>query len=201
MSHRQPMVIKPVTLEGAHVRLEPLAIAHYESLCQVGLEPGIWRWIHTPVYSPGGMEQFIEKALLEHTNGKTLPFVIIEKSSATIVGSTRYYNIDVRHYNLEIGNTWIAPKWQRTAVHTEDLLLLLKHAFEVLGCIRVQFKTDSLNVPSRTALERVGATQEGIFRNHMFLPDGRIRHSIYFSILDSEWPSVKANLIEKLSKK
>lgn len=193
------MNVEPITLEGKYVRLEPLTIEYHEEFCRVGLDPEIWKWIHTPVNTPQDMRVFIEKALLDQAAGTALPFALIDKSSDIVVGSTRYYNIDKQHYQLEIGATWIAKKWQRTAIHTEDLLLLLQHAFETLGCIRVQFKTDSLNEPSIWSMERIGATYEGTFRNHMILPNGRIRHSLYYSILDSDWPDVKENLIKKLS--
>jgi RimJ/RimL family protein N-acetyltransferase len=123
-----------------------------------------------------------------------LPFALIEKSSGRAIGSTRYGNIDRTHYRVEIGWTWVAPAWQRSAVNTEAKYLLLQHAFETLGCIRVELKTDSLNEKSRVAILRIGAREEGTFRNHMITSSGRIRHSVYFSILDSEWPAVKSRL-------
>ena len=127
-----------------------------------------------------------------------LPFALIEKSTGRAIGSTRYGNIDRTHHRVEIGWTWVAPTWQRTAVNTEAKYLLLRHAFETLGCIRVELKTDSLNEKSRNAILRIGAREEGTFRNHMITASGRIRHTVYFSVLDSEWPEVKSRLQSRL---
>jgi len=127
-----------------------------------------------------------------------LPFALIEKSSGRAIGSTRYANIEPAHHRLEIGWTWVARSWQRTAINTEAKYLLLRHAFETLKCMRVELKTDSLNERSRAAILRIGARQEGIFRNHMMTASGRIRHTVYFSVVDSEWPNVKARLKARL---
>lgn len=184
----------PVTLEGRHVRLEPLSPAHHADLAAVGLEEELWRWIPVPVRTPEEMAAYIDSALNEQARGVSLPFALIEKASGRAIGSTRYGNIDRTHHRVEIGWTWVAPSWQRTAANTEAKYLLLKHAFETLGCIRVELKTDSLNERSRAAILRIGAREEGTFRNHMITASGRIRHSVYFSILDSEWPGVKSRL-------
>jgi RimJ/RimL family protein N-acetyltransferase len=144
------------------------------------------------------MSDYVQTALKEQAAGSALPFALIEKTSGRAVGSTRYGNIDRDHYRVEIGWTWVARQWQRTAINTEAKYLLLRHAFETLGCIRVELKTDSLNDRSRAAILRIGARQEGIFRNHMITANGRIRHTVYFSIVDSEWPEVKARLEAKL---
>ncbi len=188
------MVVSPVTLEGAHVRLEPLAKAHLAGLAKVGLDEELWRWIPVPVRTVEEMATYIETALQEEKRGVSLPFALIEKATGRAIGSTRYGNIDRTHRRVEIGWTWVARGWQRTAVNTEAKYLLLKHAFETLGCIRVELKTDSLNEKSRAAILRIGARKEGIFRNHMITASGRIRHTVYFSIVDSEWPAVKARL-------
>lgn len=193
------MQIQPVTLEGQQVKLEPLTLEHHGALCEVGLDPALWKVTTTQIHSAEDMHRYIETALKEQTRGTALPFVIVERSSSRAVGSTRYGNIDGAHRRLEIGWTWVARPWQRTFVNTEAKYLLLKHAFETLGCIRVEFKTDSLNQQSRAALLRIGATEEGIFRNHMITESGRIRHSVYYSIIDSEWPGVRSMLEEKLS--
>jgi RimJ/RimL family protein N-acetyltransferase len=137
---------------------------------------------------------YIDIALQEQERGVSLPFALIEKSGGRAIGSTRYGNIDRVHHRVEIGWTWVARDWQRTAVNTEAKYLLMKHAFESLGCIRVELKTDSLNERSRAAILRIGAKEEGIFRNHMITASGRIRHSAFYSIVDSEWPGVKARL-------
>ena len=192
------LIIEPVTLEGRHVRLEPLSRAHHADLTTVGLDPELWRWIPTPVRTPEEMNAYIETALQEQERGVSLPFAIIDKSSQHAIGSTRYGNIDRTHHRLEIGWTWVAPAWQRSAVNTEAKYLLLRHAFETLGCMRVELKTDSLNERSRAAILRIGAREEGTFRNHMITSTGRIRHTVYFSIIDSEWPDVKARLQRKL---
>jgi N-acetyltransferase len=188
------MSVAPVTLEGRHVRLEPLSHAHDADLSEIGLAEELWRWIPVPVRTPEEMSAYIETALNEQSRGVSLPFALIEKSNGRAIGSTRYGNIDRAHHRVEIGWTWVAPPWQRTALNTEAKYLLLKHAFEALGCIRVELKTDSLNERSRAAILRIGAREEGIFRNHMITASGRIRHSVYFSILNSEWPDVKSRL-------
>lgn len=188
------MIVAPVTLEGRHVRLEPLSKAHHAGLTAVGLAEELWRWIPTPVRTAEEMSAYITTALEEQARGVSLPFAQIEKSSGRTIGCTRYGNIDRTHHRVEIGWTWIAPEWQRTDVNTETKYLLLGHAFETLGCIRVELKTDSLNEKSRNAILRIGAKEEGTFRNHMITASGRIRHTVYFSILDSEWPAVKARL-------
>src|SRR3989475_12841355 len=193
------MNVAPVMLEGRHVRLEPLAKAHLAGLAQVGLEEELWRWIPVPVRTVEEMAAYIETALQEQERGVSLPFALMEKATGRAIGSTRYGNIDRTHRRVEIGWTWVAREWQRTAVNTEAKYLLLKHAFETLGCIRVELKTDSLNARSRAAILRIGAREEGIFRNHMITASGRIRHTVYFSIIDSEWPAAKARLEAILS--
>ena len=145
------------------------------------------------------MKKYIDTALKDFSDGKALPFAIIEKGSNTAVGSTRFGNIERTHRRVEIGWTWIAKQWQRTFINTEAKYLLLSHAFDTLGCLRVEFKTDSTNSRSRNALMRIGAKEEGVFRNHMIMSGGRIRHSVYFSIIDSEWNEVKRELEKKLA--
>jgi len=187
-------MVTPVTIEGQLVRLEPLAKAHLEGLARVGLDEELWRWIPVPVRTVEELAGYIDTALEEHARGVSLPFALIEKATGRAIGSTRYGNIDRTHYRVEIGWTWVAREWQRSAVNTEAKYLLLRHAFETLRCIRVELKTDSLNEKSRAAILRIGAKEEGIFRNHMITASGRIRHTVYFSVVDSEWPAVKARL-------
>jgi RimJ/RimL family protein N-acetyltransferase len=194
------MKIRPVTLEGNYVRLEPLGLEHHAALCEVGLDQELWKITMTLIRTSDEMKQYILTALSEQREARSLPFAIIEKQSGKAIGSTRYGNIDVINKRVEIGWTWIARKWQRTAVNTETKYLLLTYAFETLGCIRVEFKTDSINSKSRNALLRIGAKEEGILRNHMIAPGGRLRHSVYFSIIDSEWPQAKKNLERKLQR-
>jgi RimJ/RimL family protein N-acetyltransferase len=192
------MKVEPVVLEGSHVRLEPLTLAHHAGLSEVGLDEELWRWIPVPVRTPAEMAAYIETALKEQANGASLPFVQIEKATGRPIGSTRYGNIERTHRRVEIGWTWIGRAWQRTAVNTEAKYLLLRHAFETLGCLRVELKTDSLNQRSRNAILRIGAREEGIFRNHMITASGRIRHTVYFSVINSEWAEAKARLGARL---
>ena len=193
------MIVTPVMLEGRHARLEPLAKEHLAGLEEVGLEEELWRWIPTAVRTREEMAAYIETALNEQERGVSLPFAIVEKATGRAIGSTRYGNIDHTNHRVEIGWTWVAREWQRTATNTEAKYLLLRHAFESLGCMRVELKTDSLNEKSRAAILRIGAKEEGIFRNHMITASGRIRHTVYFSIIESEWPAVKARLEARLS--
>jgi len=195
----EEMKVSPVTLEGRHVRLEPLAMAHLAGLAEIGLDEELWRWIPTAVRTKEEMEGYIETALREQERGVSLPFALMEPATGRAIGSTRYGNIDRIHHRVEIGWTWVGREWQRTAVNTEAKYILLRHAFETLGCIRVELKTDSLNEKSRAAILRIGAREEGIFRNHMVTASGRIRHSVYYSIVDAEWPAVKARLETKLN--
>lgn len=192
------MNIEPVVLQGRHVRLEPMGMEHLDGLCLVGLDETLWKWIPTDVVTRDDMSRYISVALGDRDRGVALPFVTVDISSDTIVGSTRFGNLDRAHRRAEIGWTWIGSKWQRTVVNTEAKLLMLTHAFEVWNCIRVELKTDALNEQSRNAIRRIGAREEGIFRNHMITDSGRFRDSVYFSIIDSEWESVKANLTSKI---
>jgi len=191
---------KPVTLEGRFVRMEPLTAAHLADLSDAGSDPEIWRWYTTPHDTPETMAAFIQTALKLQTEGSAVPFATIDRASGRAVGSTRFGNIYRPDRRVEIGWTWLSPNFQRTVANTEAKYLMLRHAFEKLGCLRVEFKTDSLNTKSRNALLRIGAVEEGTFRNHMVSWTGRIRHSVYFSIIDSEWPKVKAELEAKLAR-
>ncbi|MBZ5561884.1 MAG: GNAT family N-acetyltransferase [Acidobacteriia bacterium] len=194
------MLIEPVTLEGEFIRLEPLTLAHHAGLCAVGLEEELWRWIPQPVLTPEEMRAYIETALAAQAAGTALPFATVEKAAGRAIGSTRYMAIDCTNRRVEIGSTWLGRTWQRTAANTEAKYLMLRHAFETWRCIRVELKTDSLNARSRQAILRLGAKEEGTFRNHMITASGRIRHTVYFSIIDAEWPAVKAALEQKLAR-
>jgi N-acetyltransferase len=192
------MLIQPVTLEGRFVRLEPLSLKHLAELCEVAFDEEIWRYTTAVIQGPEDLRDYIETALKWQAEGSALPFATIDKASGRAVGSTRYAAIDRANRHLEIGWTWLARDYQRTYVNTEAKYLMLGHAFENLNCLRVEFKTDSLNEKSRRALLRIGAKEEGTFRNHMIMPTGRLRHSVYYSIIDAEWPEVKAALDAKL---
>lgn len=193
------MRVELVTLRGAHVMLEPLSMEHLDQLCEVGLDPELWRWSTSLVRTREDMIRYVETAIRERTAGTALPFATIATASGRLIGSTRFGNIDRLNRRVEIGWTWVGVPWQRTAANTEAKYLMLRHAFETLGCIRVEFKTDSLNDRSRRAILRIGAKEEGTLRNHMLVHDGRYRHSVYFSVIDSEWPGVKEALEEKLA--
>ena len=192
------MNIQPVTLEGHIVRLEPLAPAHHAGLCAVGLDPELWELIPYRVTTPDDMADYMQTALDAQRAGTALPFATVHVASGQVIGSTRFMNIDVPNRRVEIGATWIAAPWRRTSVNTEAKYLMLRHAFDTLGCIRVELKTDALNQPSRNAIRRIGAQEEGILRQHMVTWSGRLRDSVYFSILDREWPGVKRDLEQKL---
>ncbi len=191
--------VEPVTLEGRAVRLEPLGDAHLEGLCEVGLDEELWRWTLARVRTREEMRAYLEVALKGQTEGTTLPFAILAQPSRQVVGSTRFGNVDRENRRVEIGWTWIGRRWQRTAVNTEIKYLMLRHAFETLGCVRVEFKTDTLNQTSRRAILRLGAKEEGILRRHMITDGGRIRDTVYYSIIDGEWAAVKARLEAKLA--
>ena len=193
------MNIQPVTLEGRHVRLEPLSLSHHADLCEVGLDEDLWRWIPTAVRTPEHMRAYIDLALRAQAEGAALPFATVDLKSGRAIGSTRFAAIERAHRRLEIGWTWIGRHWQRTAVNTEAKYLMLRHAFQTLGAMRVELKTDSLNERSRRAILRLGAVEEGVFRKHMLTESGRVRHSVYFSIIDEEWPAVKMRLEGMLS--
>jgi N-acetyltransferase len=192
--------LKPAVLEGAHVRLEPLSLTHLDGLCAVGLDPELWKWIPTPVRDREQMKAYVELALDEQRRGVALPFATVLKAEGRVIGSTRYANISLKDRRVEIGWTWIGKPWQRSAVNTEAKYLMLRHAFEALGCVRVELKTDALNDKSRNAILRIGAKQEGVFRKHVLTHSGRMRDTVYFSILDGEWPAVKAGLEAKLKR-
>jgi N-acetyltransferase len=194
------MEIKQVVLEGKRIRLSPMSMDHVDQLCEAGLNASLWEFNPMVVRNREDMLVYVRTALKDRDDGLALPFVTIEKSSESLVGSTRFGNIDRSNMRLEIGWTWIAPQWQRTFVNTEAKYLMLKHAFEILGCVRVEFKTDSLNMKSQTALRGIGAKEEGVLRNHMIMPGGRLRHSVYFSIIDSEWEGIKRNLKTRLER-
>ncbi len=188
------MEVRPVTLEGRFVRLAPLSMAHHAGLSEVGLDQELWQWIPEPVATAEEMRAYIEEALAAQAAGTALPFATVERSSGRVIGSTRFGNIDRRNRRVEIGWTWLARPWQRTRANTEAKNLMLCHAFETWGAIRVELKTDSLNARSRAAILRLGAKEEGVLRNHMIASTGRIRHTVYYSITDSDWPEVKSRL-------
>jgi RimJ/RimL family protein N-acetyltransferase len=194
------MDVSPVTLAGQHVRLEPLTMLHAEPLVAAAAEGELWRSTFTVIPSRDTIDEYLAAAFAGQTSGRELAFVIVNNATQQVVGTTRFYDIERHDRRVAIGYTWVARSAQRTPVNTEAKLLLLRHAFETWKCIRVELITDFLNEQSRTAILRIGAKQEGILRNHMIMPGGRIRDSVCFSIIDSEWPEVKAGLIARLTK-
>jgi N-acetyltransferase len=192
------MDTSPVTLEGQYVRLEPLTPAHADALVAAAYDGELWNTTVTIIPEASGMKDYVQAALNGQAAGKELPFVIIRKPSHEVVGTTRFYDISAPDRKAAIGYTWLSQSAQRTAVNTETKFLLLAHAFETCRCVRVELITDVLNKQSRAAILRLGAKQEGILRNHLILPSGRSRDSVVFSIIDSEWPEVKAALAAKL---
>jgi RimJ/RimL family protein N-acetyltransferase len=185
------MDIRPVTLEGRHVRLEPLQLHHVAGFCEAGRE---WNLTEEKV------RDGIKSALRQQALGSALPFATVEKSSGQTVGGTRFLHIVPEHRRLEIGSTWIAKPWRRTAINTEAKLLMLAHAFERLGCTRVEFMADALNEPSRTAILRLGAKEEGTFRNYIITAEGQIHDAVFYSIIESEWPVIRTRLQEMLAR-
>lgn len=193
------MDIKPVALTGKHVRLEPMTEDHVSGLAEVGLGQTFWDFmLYGNIDTVDDMRNWVRDILARAEKETDLPFAVIHRASGRVAGATRYLNIMPQDRGLEIGGTWYGVEFQRTVVNTECKYLLLRHAFETLGCIRVQLKTDLRNERSQRAIERIGAVKEGILRNHMILPDGRYRHSVFYSILDTEWPQVKNRLEEML---
>lgn len=188
------MEVQPVTLAGQHVRLEPLTMEHLKALWEVGQDPDLWTWTPYRIKTRKEMHTYVQTALDWQEIGTALPFVTIEQATDRVVGSTRFGNIDTGNRRVEIGWTWIGQPWQRTAVNTEAKFLMLQHAFEVWHCIRVELKTDVLNERSRAAILRIGAKEEGIFRHHIITDSGRLRDTVYFSIINDEWPDVKDRL-------
>ncbi|MBI2780979.1 MAG: GNAT family N-acetyltransferase [Chloroflexi bacterium] len=192
--------VKPVTLKGRIVRLEPLSLDHLDDLARVAFEGNLWRWTVVQPTDVDGLRAWIEAAVAAAEAGAELPFATIDQASGRAVGSTRFMSIVPEHKRLEIGWTWVALAHQRTGANREAKLLQMTHAFETLGANRVEFKTDSLNEKANPGLLGIGATYEGTFRNHMVMPGGRLRHSTYYSVIADEWQDVKARLEEKLAR-
>jgi N-acetyltransferase len=189
-------IVLPLTLEGSVVRLEPIRREHAKLFWDVAKDDleDIFRWIPYSMKTEEDFQRLVEKAFSEQERGESVVFATVERATGRVIGSTRFMNIDRNNCRVEIGSTWIAKPWQRTAVNTEAKYLMLRHAFEVWGCVRVELKTDALNQQSRNAILRIGAKEEGTLRRHVVTWTGRIRDSVYFSILDDEWPGAKARL-------
>ena len=198
-----PLLIeRSVTLGGAVVLLEPLRREHAHLFWEAAKNDldDIFRWIPYAMRTAEDFRNLVDKAFAEQDRGESVVFATVERSSGRVIGSTRFMNIDRANRRVEIGSTWITPPWQRTAVNTDAKYLMLRHAFEVWGCIRVELKTDALNQKSRNAILRIGAKEEGTLRRHLVTWTGRVRDTVYFSILDNEWDEVKRKLLGYLSK-
>lgn len=192
------MRLTAVVLEGRHVRLEPLAERHLPGLAAFAFDPDLWRYTVEHIACDADLRRWFAAARADAATGRVLPFATLEGAGGTVVGSTRFGNYEPAHARVEIGWTFVAPDWQRTAVNTEAKLLMLRHAFETLGCRRVELKTDALNARSRAAIERLGAREEGTLRRHTMTNSGRVRDTVYYSILDDEWPAVRERLARRL---
>ena len=188
------MDLTPHPLTGTRVWLVPLSLAHLPGLCAVGLEPELWRFTPMQVSTPEQMRAYVEDALAAQAAGTALPFATVDAASGEIIGSTRFANASPPDRRVEIGWTWIGRDWQRTHANTEAKYLMLFHAFERLGCLRVELKTDALNERSRRAIQRIGAREEGTLRKHMVTASGRVRDTVLHSIVDDEWPAVRVRL-------
>jgi N-acetyltransferase len=194
------LTIEPTTLEGRYIVLRPPSIDDRDGLSIAAIDGEIWNNRFSQFPNLNEIEKYIQEMLDLSSKGIILPFVTIHKASNTIVGTTRYLNIDYENHRLEIGHTWIAKSWRKTYVNTEAKFLMLQYAFEKLGCIAVEIRTDVLNTVSRQAIQRLGAKQDGILRNHKIMRDGRIRDTVCYSIIKPEWKQVKENLMKKLFK-
>jgi RimJ/RimL family protein N-acetyltransferase len=194
------MDIQPVTLEGKRVRLEPMRADHLDALTAAGAFDILWKWTGNKATTREDMKDYMDIALKEAAAGVSLPFVTIDRKSGRIIGSTRFGNIDRANRRVEIGWTWITPEFQRTYVNSEAKYLMLRQAFEVWNCMRVELKTDVLNEKSRNAMLRMGAKEEGVLRKHTITYTGRIRDTIYYSVVDDEWPAVREGLLRSIER-
>ena len=190
--------LEPCTLEGRLVRLEPMRSTHLDALCAVGLDPELWRLTVTRIAVADDMRRYIEAALADQGEGTALPFVTVWRATGQVIGSTRFGNAAPAHRRVEIGWTWLARPWQRSGANVDAKYLMLRHAFETWGMVRVELKTSALNQQSRGAMKKLGAVEEGVLRRHMINEDGSPRDSVFYSILADEWPRVKARLEERL---
>jgi len=188
------MDLTPRVLEGPTVRLEPLTLDHLDGLCEAGLDPELWKLTVSRIRTREDLQRYLEEALADQRAGSALPFATVWRGTGRVIGSTRFGNASPANRRVEIGWTWLARPWQRTGANTEAKYLMLRHAFERWGCIRVELKTSALNLRSRAAILRIGAREEGILRHHMINEDGSLRDSVFFSLLAEEWPEARRRL-------
>lgn len=201
MAHNRSMeAIVPLVLEGRFVRLEPLERRHEAALALVAVDEELWRYFTSSLATPDGLRRWIDTALDNAARGTELPFATVELATGTVAGGTRVMDIQYAHDTVEIGATWLGRAWWRTAINSESKYLLLRHLFDTIGCRRVSLKTDLLNTRSQRAIERLGAVREGVLRKHMLVQGGRSRDTVYYSILDDEWPQTRKNMERNLYK-
>jgi N-acetyltransferase len=194
------MQVATVTLEGNLVQLEPLSMDHLPALAEIAFHPQIWRWMSDRMESEDDLRRYIQAGLDAAAAGAAMPWATRSTKDNRIIGSTRFADIQPAHWTLEIGWTWMHPDYQRRGINVEAKYMQLRHAFEVMGTRRVAFKTHHQNMKSQTAIQALGAKHEGIFRNHVIMPDGSPRHSYWYSIIDEEWPEVKVNLERRMQR-
>jgi RimJ/RimL family protein N-acetyltransferase len=187
-----------LTLEGSKVRLEPLAPRHLDGLCAAGLDESLWRWTLKAIRTREEMAADLDEAIRGREAGRECPFATVDRGTGRVIGSTRFISLAPEHRRVEIGTTWVGLADQRTGANIDAKWMMLRHAFEAWGCARVELKTDALNATSREAIRRLGAAEEGTLRGHMITSDGRIRDTVYYSILDREWPLVSRRLLARL---
>jgi len=188
----------PTTLTGELIALELLSEGHWPGILAVGLTPDIWEWTINRVEDVAGLRRWFDEALAAGAEGRAVPFATMVRATGRVVGSTRFGNLDALNRRVEIGWTWVAPAWQGTGVNVEAKYLMFTHAFEVWGCHRVELKTDALNAQSRGAMRRLGAREEGVFRQYQVREDGRVRDTAWYAVTAEDWPKVKTGLQRRL---
>ncbi len=188
------LMIQPPRLDGHHIVLVPLSLDHIDDLALVGLDDDLWQWIPQGVRSRDDLRAYVESALAAAERGEAMPFAVIDRATGRAIGSTRYGNIDLDNRRVEIGWTWLGREWHRTGANTEMKYLLLRYAFDALECNRVELKTDALNARSRAAISRIGAKEEGTLRRHIVTSSGRVRDTVYYSIIREEWEEARVRL-------
>lgn len=193
------LLLQPIILENFKARLEPLTSSHFDLLATIGLEPSLWQFTSAKIFNAADLNKYLATALEEKQQGLSYPFIIYDVATGKVAGCTRFGNITPKHKRLEIGWTWYAKEFQRTGLNRACKFELLRLAFEKLGCIRVELKTGSLNIPSQTAIGKIGATKEGVLRSHMINDDGSSRDTVYFSILQTEWPAIKESIFKEFN--
>lgn len=196
----QPVDISPIILEGKRVRLEPLTLEHLPELAEIAFDPAIWRWMSVWITDREKLHTFVHGALEDVRAGTAVVWVTRSRADGKVAGATRLYDISQQHRTMELGYTWLHPRYHRTGLNVEAKYLQLTHAFERMNAMRVAFKTHHENLPSQKAIAALGAKHEGVFRNHIIMPDGSIRHSVWYSVIREDWREVKSSLESRLQR-